>query len=223
MDIKDIKDKLDKLDEGHLSDMAVEAEKDHEVQMARSDLYKAANYAISIHKMLKSVNEMQGIEGWVAAKITKAADYLGSVKHYMEGDAMADADLAIIATKGSTPDMKKPDMMMPDFSTEDQEEDVTEAMDEKKFAYEQCVRDAKKGKEKANASDVYGPHAQEYHKGYNSVKEDVEESLEGILRLAGQSGVMGMSQPQKMVSESIDTEAENQYNNVDTSFKNWSK
>ena len=193
MDIKDIKNKLDKLDEGHLSDMAVEAEKDHEVQMARSDLYKAANYAISIHKMLKSVNEMQGIEGWVAAKITKAADYLGSVKHYMEGDAMADADLAIIATKGSTPDMKKPDMMMPDFSTEDQEE------------------------------DVYGPHAQEYDKGYNSVKEDVEESLEGILRLAGQSGVMGMSQPQKMVSESIDTPEDKQYNNVDTSFKNWSK
>ena len=64
-----------------LADMAHEAEKDHEVQMARSDCYKSAKYAVSIHKMLKDVSEMEGIDGWVASKLTKAADYLGSVKH----------------------------------------------------------------------------------------------------------------------------------------------
>ncbi len=221
MDIKNIRDKLTKLDEGGLSDMAIEAEKDHEVQMARSDLYKAANYAINIHKMLKNVNEMEGIEGWVAAKITKAADYLGSVKHYMEGDQMADADLAIVATKGSAPaNTDMPDIMMPGFSTEDSEQSVEEGRDEKKFAHDQGVKDAKKGKERANASDVYGPHADEYHKGYDSVKEEVDESLEGILRLSGQSGVMGMSQSQKMVSESVDTTEDIK---IVTNLKDWSE
>ena len=90
--MRDIIEKLEELNiekqevKEDLADMAQEAEKDHEVQMARSDLYKAAKYSVAIHKMMKDVSEMQGIEGWVASKITKAADYLGSVKHYMEGE-----------------------------------------------------------------------------------------------------------------------------------------
>lgn len=87
-----------------LADMAQEAEKDHEVQMARSDLYKAAKYSVAIHKMMKDVSEMQGIEGWVASKITKAADYLGSVKHYMEGEMMADVELAVVPVAGDMTD-----------------------------------------------------------------------------------------------------------------------
>jgi hypothetical protein len=69
--------------------MAQKAEMDHEVQMARSDLYKAAKYSIKLHDMLKSVSEQQGLEGWVAAKITKASDYLSSVYHYMEYELMS--------------------------------------------------------------------------------------------------------------------------------------
>ena len=57
---------------------------DHEVQMARSELYRAAKCAVSLEKMLKQVSEQQGLEGWVQAKITKAADYLESVYHYMD-------------------------------------------------------------------------------------------------------------------------------------------
>ena len=68
--------------------MAQKAEMDHEVQRARSDLYKAAKYSIKLHDILKNVSEEQGLEGWVAAKITKAADYLSSVKHYMEYEMM---------------------------------------------------------------------------------------------------------------------------------------
>ena len=109
--MRDIIEKLEKLnvekqqlDEGHMSDMAHEAEKDHEVQMARSDLYKAAKYAVSIHKMMKDVSEMQGIDGWVASKITKAADYLSSVKHYMEGQAMQDVELAVVPVAGDMTD-----------------------------------------------------------------------------------------------------------------------
>ena len=75
-----------KIKEGHLGDMAYKAEMDHEVQMARSDLYKIAKYAVELHDMLKQVSEQQGIEGWQQSKITKAADYLGSVYHSMDYD-----------------------------------------------------------------------------------------------------------------------------------------
>ena len=76
-----------KIREGHLGDMAYKAEMDHEVQMARSDLYKVAKYAVELHDMLKSVSEAEGIEGWQQAKITKAADYIGSVYHSMDYEA----------------------------------------------------------------------------------------------------------------------------------------
>jgi len=87
-----------------LADMAHEAEKDHEVQMARSDLYKSAKYAVAIHKMMKDIPEMEGIDDWVAANITKAADYLSSVKHHMEGQMMADVELAVVPVAGDMTD-----------------------------------------------------------------------------------------------------------------------
>ena len=71
-----------------LADLAQRVEQDHEVQMARSDLYKAAKYSIKLHDLLKNVSEEKGLEGWVAAKITKASDYLSSVFHYMDYDMM---------------------------------------------------------------------------------------------------------------------------------------
>jgi len=69
-----------------LADLAGRAEADHEVQMARADLYKIAKYAIKLHDMLKGVSEEQGLEGWQQAKITKAADYMGSVYHNLDYD-----------------------------------------------------------------------------------------------------------------------------------------
>jgi hypothetical protein len=71
------------LQEG-LGDLAARAEQDHEVQMARADLYKLAKYAIKLHDMLKNVSEETGLEGWVQSKITKAADYIGSVYHHLD-------------------------------------------------------------------------------------------------------------------------------------------
>lgn len=75
-----------KVNEGHLGDMAHAVERDHEVQMARADLYKIAKYAIKLHDMLKGVTEAEGIQGWQQSKITKAADYIGSVYHSMDYD-----------------------------------------------------------------------------------------------------------------------------------------
>ena len=67
-----------------LATMAYKAEADHEVQMARADLYKIAKYSIKLHEMIKTISEEQGIEGWVQSKITKAADYMGSVYHHLD-------------------------------------------------------------------------------------------------------------------------------------------
>lgn len=67
-----------------LADMAYKAESDHEVQMARAELYKIAKYSIKLHEMLKGVDESAGLEGWVQSKITKSADYLGSVYHHLD-------------------------------------------------------------------------------------------------------------------------------------------
>ena len=76
---------MKKIQEG-LGELADAAERDHEVQMARSDLYKLAKYAIKLHDMLKGVSEAEGIEGWQQAKITKAADYISSVYHALDYD-----------------------------------------------------------------------------------------------------------------------------------------
>lgn len=67
-----------------LGELASRAEMDHEVQMARAELYKIAKYAIKLHEMLKGVSEAEGLEGWVQSKITKAADYIGSVYHHLD-------------------------------------------------------------------------------------------------------------------------------------------
>lgn len=67
-----------------LGDLAHRAEQDHEVQMARAELYKLAKYAIKLHDMLKGVSEAEGLEGWVQSKITKAAADIGSVYHHLD-------------------------------------------------------------------------------------------------------------------------------------------
>ena len=54
---------------------------DREGAMAKADLYKLANYS---QKLFKKINDEDQLEGWVQAKITKAADYIASVFHYME-------------------------------------------------------------------------------------------------------------------------------------------
>jgi hypothetical protein len=74
---------------------AAEAHQDHEVQMARSDCYNAAKYAIELHKLLKNISEQQGLEGWVSEKITLANDYLRTVTEYLryEQESSARSDM----------------------------------------------------------------------------------------------------------------------------------
>jgi hypothetical protein len=63
--------------------------RDHEVQMARSQMYSAAQAAIEIHRLLKDISEMEGIEGWVASKLTLASEYLESVRDYLKYEAVS--------------------------------------------------------------------------------------------------------------------------------------
>ena len=79
-------DENNKVNEG-LGSMAHAAEKDHEVQMARSDLYKIAKYAIKLHEMMSRIDPNTDLESWIQAKITKAADYLDAVYHHMDYEA----------------------------------------------------------------------------------------------------------------------------------------
>ena len=58
---------------------------DHEASMAKSDLLRLHQYAAELEQMIHDGEEL---EGWVQAKITKAADYISSVKHYLEYDKL---------------------------------------------------------------------------------------------------------------------------------------
>lgn len=74
------------------SQIAVEADdmhRDHEVQMARSQMYSAAEAAIEIHRLLRDISEMQGLEGWVQSKLTLASQYLESVRDYLKYEAVS--------------------------------------------------------------------------------------------------------------------------------------
>lgn len=68
----------------NIVDDAATMHQDHEVQMARKECYHSAENAIKIHQLLQQVSEAQGLEGWVAAKITLASDYLTTVREYLE-------------------------------------------------------------------------------------------------------------------------------------------
>jgi hypothetical protein len=85
---------------------AADCDRDHEVQMARADLYRAAEYAVALHKMLRHVPDNANLEGWVQAKIVKAADYLASVKHYMEYEMVSGNDIIVDEGKRSSKDIQ---------------------------------------------------------------------------------------------------------------------
>ena len=58
---------------------------DEDGWMAKSQLYKLAKYAISLHSM---ISDTDNLEPWVQAKITRAAEDMSSVKHYLEYEAV---------------------------------------------------------------------------------------------------------------------------------------
>ena len=61
--------------------------RDHEVEMARSELFAAAKDAQRVYAMLKNRTEDEGLMGWQQSYITLAADYLNSVADSLEHQA----------------------------------------------------------------------------------------------------------------------------------------
>ena len=67
-------------------DMEVEApleKSDHEGSMAKRQMFKTAEYAADIFDMIEEGEEFPA---WIQSKMTKIADYIGVVKHYLEYD-----------------------------------------------------------------------------------------------------------------------------------------
>ena len=60
---------------------------DGEIDMARTELLKANDYA---GKLFDMVANAEALPGWVASKITKASDYLSSVFHYLDYEMNAE-------------------------------------------------------------------------------------------------------------------------------------
>ena len=61
---------------------------DHEVSMAKSQLLSSVKSAVRIAKHLKDTSETEGLEGWVASKLTLSEEYLQTVADYMDGEEL---------------------------------------------------------------------------------------------------------------------------------------
>jgi len=73
-------------DDAQSIDMAIDpthASEDHEGNMAKRQMFKTAEYATIIFDMLDDNEELPA---WIQSKLTKVADYIGVVKHYLEYD-----------------------------------------------------------------------------------------------------------------------------------------
>jgi hypothetical protein len=146
-----------------LADLAYKAESDHEVQMARAELYKIAKYAIKMHEMLKGVEEREGLEGWVQSKITKAADYMGSVYHHMDYEQKFD-------------EVQEAKKAKPDYIDIDGDGDKKEPM-------KKAVKD-----KKSKQTDEKYVHERSKKKKNESYKSSLASMLEDALGLCSDCG-----------------------------------
>lgn len=153
-----------------LSELASAADNDHEVQMARADLYNIADKAIRLHTILKTISEEQGLEGWQQAKITKAADYLESVYSSLSYDNMAIGTPAM-----AMPESKKLKSNMTETDIADYKSLLEKAKSKAQQKFMGMVHAAQKGEKPASkevakvAKDMPKKAAKDYaatkHKG----------------------------------------------------------
>ena len=74
-----IDEEVEKIAVGHV---------DNESDMLRKELFKIGKYSVELYKMLGKLPEAD-YPHWWQAKIVKAGDYIGSAKHYLEGELEA--------------------------------------------------------------------------------------------------------------------------------------
>jgi hypothetical protein len=61
---------------------------DNESDMLRKELFKIGKYSVELYKMLGKLPDAD-YPHWWQSKIVKAGDYIGSAKHYLEGELEA--------------------------------------------------------------------------------------------------------------------------------------
>ena len=201
--------------------MAHKAEMDHEVQMARSDLYKAAKYSIKLHDILKNVSEEQGLEGWVAAKITKAADYLSSVKHYMEYEMMPQDNVELPVEPTTAPVEDAVDYKeslankLQSKLKESSKKKTDQSTDESGIMYKAGVKKyGKDGMKKIQSAAGKGASAEEIGAIKDKHNKKKKESFTSLEESVGKS----------ITEEEFDTLAEKQdacYHKVKARYKVW--
>jgi len=161
-------------------------EHDDEGRMAKADLYKLANYSL---KLFKQLDNSQQLEGWVQAKITKAADYIASVYHYMEyemkfseyGQAIEDSDVYT--------ESQKRELKNKLFEAKEKIKDLKKAQAEKL-----------KKKEKKDIEEASGFRATDKKKG----KVEKSEKKQYFVKLEKEGKTKGMT----MVADEGETEGD---------------
>ena len=111
----------------------VNGEIDEEGRMAKRQLTDIAEYAQELSQML---NDETQLEAWVQSKLTKAADYIKTVKHYVEygmeegaydqvtsemGTGMMSMAAAMPPLVQTEPEMEEYEYDMGDFEDYDEE------------------------------------------------------------------------------------------------------
>lgn len=76
-------------------------EQEHELQRARAKVFNIANDSIKLHKLLKHMNEANGVDEGVLARITTAADYVREVVQHLESHGVTPTLFAEDASVGA--------------------------------------------------------------------------------------------------------------------------
>lgn len=154
------------IDDSHSNDHP-----DHEVSMAKSQLLSSVKSATRIAKHLSHTSEEDGLEGWVASKITMAQDYLQVVADYMDGEHIQES--VEVEDKVDTVTLDVPLLLrMIEFGREDAKDDMAVHS-----AVERMVALAKNG---TLTMEDYGDIAGDVEDTYDALDENVvEETYEG--------------------------------------------
>jgi hypothetical protein len=144
---------------------------DDEGGMAKADLYRAAKHSMKLFQMIQ---DGQQLEGWVQAKITKAADYLDSIYHYMEYQVKFGGGATVSSVQDITGDMETAASV-----ADDEAEEMEESMNYEQrlqALLESAVKKAKKdydgdGKIETNKDEVWGSRAKAAAKSGKPFKE----------------------------------------------------
>lgn len=123
--------KESQINEGVLDDM------DDDGFMAKRQLYDTAKGAVTLHKLIQDTDNL---EPWIQAKLTKAADYIETVKHYLEYQGAVDADdtanaIGMDDIAGIETAMGPDPMAMPEEAIVEEEEGTLDGFDILRMAH----------------------------------------------------------------------------------------